>query len=248
VRYPYHNHESFINLTAHPVLRKLKKDLTFKATVKAQKHVGIETHHIYASHYGENPTSLITRRDIYNERANVRRQDLGSLAPIHALLRFILLTNEAKKKFTSTFEYENGVTGGPLKYLFIMHDKYIKLLKANSEILIANVIYKTNRFNMSLLNIVEMTLNNMSFFAASVFLSGEIDVNFEWAFKQLKEIYDVHDLLYPKVILTDADGAQARVIKEIFLNIIHLLCIWHINKNIQKKIKPLFKKECTSNT
>jgi hypothetical protein len=185
----------------------LEKDLAFKATVKAQKHAGMEAHHTYASHYGENPTSLITRRDIHNERANVRRQDLGDLAPIHALLRFVFLTNEAKKEFTSTFECKNGVAGEPLKYLFVMHDKHIKLFKANSEVLITDVTYKTNRFNMPLLNIVGMALNNMSFFAASVFLSGEIDIDFEWAFKQLKEVYDVYDLLYPRVILTDADGA-----------------------------------------
>jgi hypothetical protein len=207
VKCPYHNYELFINLTAHLILRKLEKDLAFKATVKAQKYAGMKAYHIYANHYGENPISLIIRRDIYNERANVRRQDLRNLALIHALFRFVLLTNEIKKEFISTFECENGVAGGPLKYLFIMHDKHIKLLKANSEVLIADVTYKTNRFNMPLLNIVGMALNNMSFFAASVFFSGEIDADFEWAFKQLKKVYDVHGLLYPRVIFTDADGA-----------------------------------------
>jgi hypothetical protein len=167
----------------------------------------MEAYHTYPNYYSENPTSLITRRDIYNERANVRRQDLGGLAPIYALFRFVLLTNEAKKEFTFTFECENGVAGGSLKYLFIMHDKHIKLFKANSEVLIADAIYKTNRFNMPLLNIIGIALNNMSFFAASVFFPGEIDADFEWAFKQLKEVYDVYGLPYPRVIFTDANGA-----------------------------------------
>jgi MULE transposase domain len=248
VEYSHHNHEPSIDRAAHPALRKMEKDLAFKAAVKAQKHAGMEANHTYASHYGENPEALITKRDIHNERANVRRQDLGGLAPIHALLRFVLSTNEVKKEFTSTFECENGVAGGPLKYLFVMHDKHIKLLRANSEVLIADATYKTNRFNMPLLNIVGMAPNNMSFFAASMFLPGEVDVDFEWAFQQLKEVYDVQKLPYPRVILTDADGAQARAIKKVFPNTIHLLCIWHVNKNIQKKIRPLFKKECTSNT
>jgi hypothetical protein len=157
----------------------MEKDLTFKAAVKAQKHAKMETNHTYASHYDENPKTLVTKRDIHNERANVRRQDLESLASIHALLRFVLSTNEAKKKFTSTFEYKNGVAGRPLKYLFVMHDKHIKLFKTNSEILIADATYKTNRFNMPLLNIIEMAPNNISFFTASMFLFGEIDINFE---------------------------------------------------------------------
>jgi hypothetical protein len=142
----------------------------------------MQANHTYSSLYGESTESLITKRDIYNERANVRRKNFKNLAPIHALLRFVLSTNEAKKEFISAFEYKNRVAGGPFKYLFVMHDKYIKLLKANSEVLIANAIYKINSFNMPLLNIVGMTLNNMFFFAASVFLPDKTDIDFEWAF------------------------------------------------------------------
>jgi hypothetical protein len=139
----------------------------------------MEANHTYASHYGENLEALVIKRDIHNERANVCRQDLGGLALIHALFRFVFLTNEVKKEFTFTFECENGVAGGPLKYLFIMHDKHIKFLRANSEVFIADATYKINRFNMPLLNIVGMALNNMSFLAASMFLFSEIDVDFE---------------------------------------------------------------------
>jgi hypothetical protein len=142
----------------------------------------MEANHTYSSLYGENANSLFIKRDVHNERAKVRKEDLGKLAPIHALLRFVLSTNEAKKEFTSAFECENGVASGPLKYLFVMHDKHIKFLKANSEILIANATYKTNSFNMPLLNIVGIAPNNMSFFAASVFFFGKININFEWAF------------------------------------------------------------------
>jgi hypothetical protein len=92
-----------------------------------------------------------------------------------------LISDKAHKEFTSAFECENGDEGGPFKYLFVMHDKHIRLLKANSEVFIADATYKINRFNMPLFNIVGMALNNMSFFAASAFLSSETDVDFEWA-------------------------------------------------------------------
>jgi hypothetical protein len=206
----------------------------------------MEANHTYSSLYGENADSLLTKRDVHNERAKVRKEDLGELAPIHALLRFVLSTNETKKEFTSAFECENGVAGGPLKYLFVMHDKHIKLLKANSEVLIADATYKTNSFNMPLLNIVGMVPNNMSFFAASVFLSGEADVDFEWAFQYLKGVYDAHGIRYPKVFFTDGDLAQSGAIAEVFPNAVNLLCIWHVNKNIEKRMRPLFREECTS--
>jgi hypothetical protein len=179
VENPRHNHDPTLEPAAHAAHRRLQKTPGFKATVKAQKHAGMEANHTYSSLYGENADSLLTKRDVHNERAKIRREDLGRLAPIHALLRFVLSTNEAKKEFTSAFECENGVAGGPLKYLFVMHDKHIKLLKANSEVLIADATYKTNSFNMPLLNIVGMAPNNMSFFAASVFLPGKTDVDFE---------------------------------------------------------------------
>jgi hypothetical protein len=122
---------------------------------------------------------LIIKRDIYNKRANVRRDKLSGLFPIYTLFRFVLTSDKAYKEFIFTFECENGDEDGPLKYLFVMHDKYIRLLKANSEIFITDAIYKTNRFNMPLFNIVGMALNNISFFAASTFFFSEIDVNFE---------------------------------------------------------------------
>jgi hypothetical protein len=231
---PRHNHDPSTGLSAYPALRKMEKNKAFKATIKAQKQAGMQANHTYASVHGQDSESLITKRDIYNERANVRRDELGGLSPIHALLRFVLTFNKAHKKFTSAFECENGDKGGPLKYLFVMHDKHIRLLKANSEVLIADATYKTNRFNMPLFNIVGMVPNNMSFFAASAFFLSEADVNFEWALQKLKDVYDAQKLPYPKVILTDADGALARAITKIFLITAYLLCIWHVNKNIEK--------------
>jgi hypothetical protein len=179
---PRHNHDLTLEPAAHTVYRRLQKIPIYKATVKAQKHAGMQANYIYSSFYGESIESLITKRDIYNERANVRREDLESLAPIYVLFRFVLSTNEVKKEFISAFECKNRVAGGPFKYLFVMHDKHIKLLKANSEVLIADATYKINFFNMPLLNIVGMALNNMSFFVASVFLPNEADIDFKWAF------------------------------------------------------------------
>jgi MULE transposase domain len=246
VENPRHNHDLTLEPAAHVVYRRLQKTPVYKATVKAQKHAGMQANHTYSSLHGESTESLITKRDIHNERANVRREDLGGLAPIHALLRFVLSTNEAKKEFTSAFECENGVAGGPLKYLFVMHDKHIKLLKANSEVLIADATYKTNSFNMPLLNIVGMAPNNMSFFAASVFLPGEADVDFKWVFQYLKGVYDAHEIRYPKIFLTNGDLTQSGAIAEVFPNAVNLLCIWHVNKNIEKRMRPLFREKCTS--
>jgi hypothetical protein len=125
VGYPRHNHDPFTGLSAHPALRKIEKDKAFKATIKAQKQAGMQVNHIYASIHGQDSESLIIKHDIYNERANVCRDKLGGLFPIYALFRFVLISDKAHKEFTSAFECENGDKGGPLKYLFVMHNKHI---------------------------------------------------------------------------------------------------------------------------
>jgi hypothetical protein len=50
----------------------------------------MQVNHTYTSVHGQDSESLIIKRDIYNERANVRRDEFGGLFPIYALFRFVL--------------------------------------------------------------------------------------------------------------------------------------------------------------
>lgn len=48
------------------------------------------------------------------------------------------------------------------------------------------------------------------------------------------------DLKNPKVIVTDQDAALMAAIRKVFLHIINLLCLWHINKCVQTEWKLVF--------
>ena len=48
--------------------------------------------------------------------------------------------------------------------------------------------YKTNQFNMPLLNIMGSTRLNTSFFIGFAFLSGEMDEDYIWALNALKNV------------------------------------------------------------
>ncbi|ETI42972.1 hypothetical protein F441_11948 [Phytophthora nicotianae CJ01A1] len=53
-------------------------------------------------------------------------------------------------------------------------------------VLVIDCTYKTNRFNMPLLNAIILTGMNTILPFAQVWLPGEAEPDFEWAFVQLK--------------------------------------------------------------
>ena len=67
-----------------------------------------------------------------------------------------------------------------------MHPTAIKLWKANPDCLLLDCTYKTNRFNMPLLNICGVTGNNKTPQFALCFLSGEKEEDYQWALQQFK--------------------------------------------------------------
>lgn len=48
------------------------------------------------------------------------------------------------------------------------------------------------------------------------------------------------DNVLPNVIVTDRELALMNVISRVFTTTTHILCRWHINKNVLTKCKKLF--------
>jgi hypothetical protein len=96
---------------------------------------------------------------------------------IQAIL--IALTDlSIQREFTAYFASQNGQEGGPLTHLMVMHNKHRKLFNLNHELIVLDSTYKTNRFNMPLLNMFGIAPTNKSFFGANYFLPGKTDENF----------------------------------------------------------------------
>src|SRR6266511_1476190 len=118
----------------------------------------------------ENPTIL---RDIYNERQQIRRVELAGKISISAFLTILIKKRGYEDEFFTLYNAEYNVEGGYFTHLFIVYDKYINLLIENPEVLITDLTYKTNRFNIPLINIIKMTDMNRSFFNENIFIPGE---------------------------------------------------------------------------
>src|SRR6266536_6056547 len=101
-----------------------------------------------------------------------------------------------------------SVEGVYFTHLFIVYDKYIDFLIENPEVLVTDLMYKTNRFNMPLVNIIGMTGMNRSFFDGSMFISGEKEKDYKLVFFAIRKLYDVYELPYSKTFVTDAYAAE----------------------------------------
>ena len=81
---------------------------------------------------------------------------------------------------------------------------------------------------------------------AFVFLQDKTEDCYTWAFNKLCTLYREYVGQYqegPEVIVSDCDLGFMAALRRIFPRTPHLLCQWHINKNVLAKCKKLFPKE-----
>ena len=93
---------------------------------------------------------------------------------------------------------------------------------------------------MPLLNICGVTSLNTTFFLAFAFLRHEERSDYQWAMNCLLKLLQQEKIKDPKVMLTDRELALINAISDVFPDTQHLLCIWHINKNVLSNCKLLF--------
>ena len=96
---------------------------------------------------------------------------------------------------------------------------------------------------MSLCIIIGVTFLNTTYYIAFAFLSAETVDDYCWVLGAIKKLYEFLDIPDSKVIITDADLSIIHAISEEFPLASHLLCLWHINKNVITNCKKLFEDE-----
>ena len=98
--------------------------------------------------------------------------------------------------------------------------------------------YKTNRYQLPLMEIVRVTSTEMTFSVVFAYLKEEQEDNFNWCLDSLKFL--IHSRLMPFIVVTDRDLALANALKRIFPISRHFLCRWHIRENILGQCKKTF--------
>jgi len=88
---------------------------------------------------------------------------------------------------------------------------------------------------------VSQTSTGASFTVALAFISYETMESYIWALEYVKKCYKNKEI--PGVIIIDAEIALTNAVATVFPSAQHILCAWHISKNVQANCKPNFIKK-----
>ncbi|KAH1222324.1 hypothetical protein GmHk_12G035514 [Glycine max] len=98
--------------------------------------------------------------------------------------------------------------------------------------------YKTNRYKLSLLDIVGVTPTRMTLSVGFAYLEGERLNNVVWALQRFRGLFIRVDA-FLRVIVTDKDFSLMNAVKTVFPDATNLLCRFHIDKIVKAKYKTL---------
>jgi len=110
---------------------------------------------------------------------------------------------------------------GDVKRVFFIHQERLNLLRRYPDIALADYTYKTNRYKMPLLSIIDIGLPDTNFPCRVSFLGGEHQDDFEWAMNAFKLVAGINIHTWP----TDRQLALKNTVKVTFPNCQQLLCL-----------------------
>jgi len=176
-----------------------------------------------------NEDNVTTIKQLYNARYTYKRSLRGSRTELQQLM--MLLECDNYIHWSRCHEYSEVVSD-----IFWTHPDSVKLLKAFSIVVLMDNTYKTNKYRLSLLEIVGVTSTGLTFSVAFVLLSTERENNFIWTLQRLKGLLFRGDV-YPQVIVSDRDLALMNAISVGFPEATNILCRFHMNKMLKPNVK-----------
>ena len=222
-----HNHALAENLEGHVFAGRLKPNE--KIVLSDMTKSMVKPKSILLTLKKNDKRNVTTIQQVYKARYAFRSKSKGSSSELQHLMK--LLQRDMYIHWHRVSEEDDVVTD-----IFWAHPESVKLLNAFHLVLIIDSTYKTNRYRLPLLEIVGMTPTGMTFSVAFAFMASERVNNVVWALDKVRGLILREECL-PNVIVTDKDLALMSAVSTVFPNSCHLLCRFHIQKNVKAKIK-----------
>ncbi|XP_058741131.1 protein FAR1-RELATED SEQUENCE 5-like [Vicia villosa] len=228
-----HNHRLDKDLVGHDILGRLKDDE--RKFVNDMTKYNMAPRYIVSALKDKDPRNITSTTQIYRVRATYRLGKRGALTKMQMLLSLI---HQEKYMCWSRNKESSDIVAD----IFWTHPNSVKLLNMFPLVLIFDCTYKTNRYRLPLLEIVGVTSAKLTFSVAFAYLEYEREENLTWALDKLNELF-YYEKLLPDVMVTDRELALMNAIDSVYLNVSHLLCTFHISKNVSMKFKEYVKSE-----
>jgi hypothetical protein len=206
-------------------------------TIDTMSKVKIAPKFIQAALRQADSLSLVTRKDIANDRGKLRRKHLQGMTPTQSLVR-ILQDNTQGWAFSYKTDGKGHVSA-----LFFTHKDQIRFARTYFEVLLIDATYKTNRFNMPLVHFMgvipvverKVAQSGSNISLGFCFVSGECEFSYQWVIQTFKDLV-YGDEVIPRVILRDGDPAVASAVTTVFPSVPQLLCFFHVCINVEEAI------------
>jgi hypothetical protein len=126
--------------------------------------------------------------------------------------------------------------GGRLNKVFFVMEGATEYWAQNGEdnVIMYDKTHNCNRAGLKLgcgVGVSQEGLTQVTF--VSLVMSQDAE-SFSWVFDHIKKAFRVP----PQVIFTDSDPAMARALRETLSKTVHLLCTWHLSRNLVTNMKP----------
>nr|XP_045088769.1 protein FAR1-RELATED SEQUENCE 5-like [Aegilops tauschii subsp. strangulata] len=181
--------------------------------------------------YGSAKDVPYTTQDIDNQRAKFRlehrHKDVGSTIAYFQEMR----AKDSYFYWRIKLDDEDWVEN-----LFWIDGASRRAYAKYNDCLSFDTTYMTNMYKMPCAPFIGINNHGQSIQFGCGFVRNELKENFVWLFNTF-----LHAMggVAPKNIITDQDFAMRSAIDEVFLNIIHRNCRWHIMKKAQEKLGKL---------
>jgi MULE transposase domain/FAR1 DNA-binding domain len=227
----HHNHP--LTLIIHEIAPRFRK-LTPEMLVDIEKYViqgRMDSASIYPLLKHDFPDQPIYKKDLYNAVYQFRQKNNPGNTDASQMLQQLLEWKDLEPLWIVKPRLEPF--SRKLNSLFWMSPIQRELYSKYNDVVILDTTYNTNRFQLMLCVITVIDNNYKTRIVGCAIIEDETLNTYRWILDTLLTDTGV----YPGVIFTDSDPSMIQSIKEIYPDTQHLLCIFHIDLNLRKKLK-----------
>ncbi|KAL7591215.1 hypothetical protein Lser_V15G31694 [Lactuca serriola] len=137
------------------------------------------------------------------------------------------------------YSFEFPRDGDLLVAMFWVDEREKAFYAEFGEVISFDATLRTNKYKMVFVPFTVVDHHKKSVIVGAGLLSRETIESYEWLFKAFLR---AHEGKAPKIILIDQDASIKQAVESVLPNSRHILCMWHIMKNLQAKVTgDLFK-------
>ncbi|KAK9049399.1 hypothetical protein SSX86_031634 [Deinandra increscens subsp. villosa] len=224
-----HNHRPSQHLEAHAYARRLRpQEDCLVGNLMGQN---MPPQNILSTIKNEYPDNVSTLKAIYNAQDKIKTSRCCGNTPME------IFQNELQRRGYVYHIRADPVTDITQEIFFVSPTGYT-CWRAFPHVLIIDATYKTNKYNLPLVELVGVTSTGNSFFFAHAILSNERQDSYTWLLEAVKDL--LSDVYQPSVIVTDRELALVNACDKVFPQANHQLCRIHIWDNITKHWQKSF--------